>query len=80
MEKTLKSYYIDYNIDNNIKETLGPFSFNEGSNFFINKLPNYTKSKTKQDFFLSSIFYMKKENKKFVLIKKNLTKVKNDKS
>lgn len=78
MEKTLKSYYIDYNIDNNIKETLGPFSFNEGSNFFINKLPSYTKSKINKDFFLSSIFYMKKENKKFVLIKKNLTKVKND--
>ena len=73
-----KKYYIDININNTIKETLGPFSFEEGSNFFVNKLPFYSKQKTSSDFLLSSIFYLKKDNKKIVLIKKNLTKVKNN--
>lgn len=73
-----KKYYIDININNTIKETLGPFSFEEGSNFFVNKLPSYSKQKTSSDFLLSSIFYLKKDNKKIVLIKKNLTKVKNN--
>lgn len=74
-----KNYYIDYKIDDQDFKTIGPFSFNDGSIFFIKKLISHTKKINKKDFLLSSSFYLKEDSTKYILLKKNHVKVKNDK-
>lgn len=71
------NYYVDLNIDNNIKKT---FNFNiksQAYNFIINNIKNISSHYSKNDNALisASLYTKSKNNKKHVLFKKNLTKV-----